>query len=207
MLSKSVYLFIKLLLEHTNEYTSIWYNSLINLHQSGFRKNHGTHTALHHMIDNWCTALNNKQCVAALAIDLSKAFDCLSHSSIADALSKVGIKKCGIINDYLKNRKQYVTCNNITSDIEQILNGVPQGSILGPLIFIITLSDIEKVIAAHLHMFADDITSWTAGKNWSVMQSEMKTTLTNLFTYLAFKGLHINMTKCHLMLLRKQYLV
>lgn len=181
-------------------------NQLINLHQSGFRKHHGTHTALHHMIDKWTAALGQKQCVAVLAIDLSKAFDCLNHSSIFAALSRLGIQNCKVLEDYLHNRKQYVHCNGISSELEDILNGIPQGSILGPLLFILALSDIEKVIKSCLHMFADDITSWISGTNWCEIKIKLKETLQELFTYLAFKGLRINMGKCHLMIMGKQYL-
>lgn len=181
-------------------------NGLVNLHQSGFRKHHGTHTALHHMVDNWATALGQKQCVAVLAIDLSKAFDCLHHDSILKSLNRLGIHDCNILKDYLNNRKQYVSASGITSELEKVLNGVPQGSILGPLLFILALSDIEQAIKDFLHMFADDITNWIIGRDWSEMKLKLEKLLLNLFTYLAFKGLRINMDKCHLMILGKQYL-
>ena len=158
------------------------------------------------MIDRWADALGKKQCVAVLAIDLSKAFDCLNHDSIFSALSKLGIRQCPLLTDYLNDRKQFVFCNGIRSELEDILNGIPQGSILGPLLFILALSDIEKSINAYLHMFADDITSWVYGNDWDIMQIKLTEILRELFTYLAYKGLKINMTKCHLMILGKQFL-
>ena len=181
-------------------------NGLINLHQSGFRRGHGTHFALHHMIDNWATALSQKKCVAVLAIDMSKAFDCLNHEAIFESLERLGIRSCKLLQDYLCNRKQFVSCNGFESDLATILNGVPQGSILGPLLFILTISDIENVIKACLHMFADDLTTWQTGNTWSDMRNRLEQTAQEFYGYLAFKGLCINMSKCHLMLLGKQFL-
>ena len=184
----------------------IEYNELLNVHQSGFRRKHGTHTALHHMLDKWATALGNGKAVAVLAIDLSKAFDCLNQKSIRAAFSRLGMEGCDIIFDYLSNRKQFVHSNSFKSSFQDITTGVPQGSILGPLLFILALSDIEAIIDEFIHMFADDITTWMIGTSWREMSTTLERTLKNLFAYLAFKGLKINMSKCHLMVLGRQNL-
>ena len=97
-------------------------NDLINIHQSGFRRGHGTNLALHHMIDNWATALSQKKSVAVLAIDLSKAFDCLNHEAIFTTLDRIGIRDCNILRSYLTNRKQFVSSNGFDSQLESILN-------------------------------------------------------------------------------------
>ena len=188
------------IVEHVEE------NHLINVHQSGFRRNHGTHLALHHMVDSWAAAVSQGKCAAVLAIDLSKAFDCLNHDAIFNSLERIGIEDCKVLKDYLTNRKQYVSCNGFESQFAEIMNGVPQGSILGPLIFILTICDIENVIKAYLHLFADDITTWVIGTKWTEMRLPLEETARELFTYLAFKGLCINFAKCHLMLIGKQYL-
>ena len=158
------------------------------------------------MLDKWATAIGDGNAVAVLAIDLSKAFDCLDHESIRSAFTRLGMQDCNIIFDYLLRRKQYVDSNHFQSELNDILTGVPQGSILGPLLFILTLSDIEMAIDEFLHMFADDITTWTQGQNWQIIKKQVERILKELFCYLAYKGLKINMTKCHLMVLGKQYL-
>ena len=116
-------------------------NHLINVHQSRFRRNHGTHLALHS--------------------------PCLNHDAICNSMERIGIRDCKVLNDYVTYRKQYVSCNGFESPSERIMNGVPQGSIPGPLIFILTICDIENVIKACLHLFADDITTWVMVRNAS----------------------------------------
>ena len=93
-------------------------NNLINIRQSGFRRGHGTNLALHHMIDNWVTALSQKKSVAVLAIDLSKAFDCLNHEAIFTTLDRIGIRDCNILRSYLTNRKQFVSSNGLVECVK-----------------------------------------------------------------------------------------
>ena len=137
---------------------------------------------------------------------MSKAFDCLDHQSIAETLERIGLGSCAILKDYLQHRQQAVYVGSFVSDMADITNGVPQGSILGPLIFILTLSDIESVVDEAMHLFADDITSWTESNEWPTLRQSIESIFVKMFSYLSFKGLKINMSKCHFMILGRKYL-
>ena len=96
------------------------------------------------MLEKWRSAVDNKKTFGVLLIDLSKAFDCLSHELLLAKLHAYGfsIPALRLVYSYLKNRKQRTKINSAYSYWEEILFGVPQGSILGPLLFNIFLCDI-----------------------------------------------------------------
>ena len=105
--------------------------------QYGFRAQHSTEYAAIKLFDHISKEMDSGNTPTALYIDLSKAFDTLSFDIILQKL-----KYYGVMGDYLTNRKQYVVFNNHCSDITDIVNGVPQGSILGPLFFSICINDL-----------------------------------------------------------------
>ena len=120
-------------------------NKLIHSNQYGFRKFHSTEYAALHL-----------HC-----LDLSKAFDCLSHSILLDKLRFYGINEMGynLMKNYLENRKQFVQFDSYSSKMKSIDNGVLQGSILGPLLFLIYINDIPNSSNLfNLLMYADDTT-------------------------------------------------
>lgn len=180
-------------------------NRLLNLHQSGFRRKHSTDTALHHMVDTWTSNLSQKLCTAVLAIDLSKAFDCLKHDVILESLQNLGVNH-DIFRNYLQYRSQFVSVGKVASDLSSLSVGVPQGSILGPLLFIIALHDIESVIDSSLHAFADDISTWKCGNHWGTLRQGLEVLGRNLQVYLAYKGLQVNVIKCNLIVIGRQNL-
>ena len=141
------------LLEYINE------NKLLYKYQFGFQKGKSTHMALIALIDKISEALENGDCVIGIFLDFSKAFDTVDHSISLQKLSFYGIQ--GVIlswfENYLSNRKQYVTDNCIKSKTEKVNCGVPHGSILGPLLFLIYINDLSTVSEACMSiLFADD---------------------------------------------------
>ena len=103
-----------------------------------------------------------------LFLDLSKAFDTVNHDVLISKLQYYGI--CGISNDwftsYLKDRKQFTSIGNVTSDQRPILCGVPQGSVLGPLLFLLYINDFPNCAKAlDTHLFADDCNIFYAQKS------------------------------------------
>ena len=124
----------------------------------GFQKAHNTERCLNAMLENRKIALDCKKQVGAVLTDLSKAFDCLTHDLLIAKFEAYGFNKeaVTVIQDYLSNRSQRTKGNSKYSSCRNIKDGVPQGSILGPLLFNIFLNDIFFVKDLKITNYADD---------------------------------------------------
>lgn len=136
-------------------------HDIINKKQFGFQKKSGTISAVTELVTLLQRALDNpsKKLASAIFIDLAKAFDTISHKAILNKLYKYGIrgKVHSLLQSYLKNRKHFVRIGESASGQENVLFGIPQGSILGPLLFILYINDIfELPLRGTLQLFADD---------------------------------------------------
>ena len=113
------------------------------------------------LIEEWNKHLDNNEFAGGVLMDLSKAFDCIPHDLLIAKLSTYGFDKTTLkyIYSYIKKRKQCVRINNIYRDFEEIISGVPQSSIVGPILFNAFLNDFFYDIEnASVHNFADDNT-------------------------------------------------
>ena len=140
-------------------------NNLFNQNQYGFRKNHSTELAIAQITDNILWEIENKQTPLSIFLDLTKAFDSIDHEIMLSKLKYYGIKntELNFFKSYLSNREQYVDLDGTKSNKEIITTGVPQGSILGPLLFIIYINDITAAINKFkVIIYADDITLSTS---------------------------------------------
>ena len=134
-------------------------NKLFYDNQYGFRRHHSTEMATLELIDRITCAMDNKQFALSIFLDLSKAFDTLDHQIVLGKLKHYGVKgtSLNLLKSYLSNRPQIVSYNNTISNKLSIETGVPQGSILGPLLFIIYLNDIINACSLFRPViYADD---------------------------------------------------
>ena len=141
-------------------------------HQYGFRPKHSTiHPIIHFL--NHCAEANNKtnpEYTLAVFCDLSKAFDVIDHTILLDKLNHYGIRGIAnnLLQNYLTNRQQYVQLENSKSSLKPIKCGVPQGSILGPLLYLIYVNDIENSCDSNILSFADDTTIYSSHSELTV---------------------------------------
>lgn len=139
-------------------YNHLHENGLITRHQSGFRPNDSTINQLSYMYHQFSDALDKKKDVRIVFCDVSKAFDKVWHRGIIFKLKQFGIenKLLDWFSNYLDNRKQRVIIKGQNSEWGIIEAGVPQGSVLGPLLFIVYINDLVDVVNCNIKMFADD---------------------------------------------------
>ena len=134
-------------------------NNLINEKQYGFRQRRSTYMALIDLIDSITEHIENKKFCMGVFIDLSKAFDTLDHEILLGKLEQYGIRGIAHLwfKSYLSDRQQLVQFGDIKSTFNSIRCGVPQGSILGPLLFLLYINDIANIVNdCEVIMFADD---------------------------------------------------
>ncbi|KAK3744261.1 hypothetical protein QZH41_007431 [Actinostola sp. cb2023] len=137
-------------------------NDLYDIYQSAYKKQHSTETALVRVQNDLLMALDSGSSVILLMLDLSAAFDTIDHSILLHRLShRFGIKEKVLewFESYLSDRRQAVVVNAITSSWHYLPFGVPQGSVLGPILFTMYISPIGDLVRRHnisYHMYADD---------------------------------------------------
>ncbi|XP_013857613.1 RNA-directed DNA polymerase from mobile element jockey, partial [Austrofundulus limnaeus] len=137
----------------------LYSNELLSKLQSGFRKKHSTITAATKVINDIIVALDQKQYCASLFIDLSKAFDTVDRAVLKYRLLCLGMSDQVVswFSNYLSDRTQCIKYDSSCSDFMSVNKGVPQGSILGPLLFIMYINDLgQNVPDANMHFYADD---------------------------------------------------
>ena len=141
--------------------------------QFGSRSSHSTVHALTLMIDKIQRAIDSKNYSCSIFIDLCKAFDTVDHHILLDKLEYYGIR--GIAHEwfssYLPNRSQFVSLGYVESGTLQILCGVPQGSVLGPLLFLLYVNDLHKCSSElDFHLFADDTNIFLQDQNLQCLE-------------------------------------
>lgn len=175
-------------------------NNLLSDIQFGFRRGRSTEHAVSQLLDIVTSHLDNGRCCLGAFLDLAKAFDTVSIPILTQKLENLGIRGQTLswFKSYLTNRKQLTKITDTTSDPSAINYGVPQGSILGPTLFIIYMNDISNVLTsnkAKIVCYADDTAMLFSGDDWDETYRQAEIGLTQTATWLSHNLLTLNISK------------
>ena len=176
---------------------SILYNS-----QYGFRNNFSTALALTELVEEITNTNDLGKCQISLFIDLSKAFDTINHQILLTKLDNYGIRGIALdwLKSYLTNRSQFVDINGKYSKKANITCGIPQGSIIGPILFILYINDLHKVSnRLKFILFADDTTILCEGDNVQTAAKMFNKEILKVNKWFQANRLSLNLTKTHYM--------
>ena len=183
-------------------------SNLLCKEQSGFRSFHSCQTALTSLVDEWASAIDKDKLVGILLIDFRKAFDLVNHNIL---IEKLKLYKCSdatvsLFKSYLSDRLQFTIFNGQMSESASLSVGVPQGSILGPLLFLLYINDLHLISKDSCHMFADDSTFYTSATTVDAIESNLESNLSEISNWCKANqmSLHLGKTKTMLLTTRQK---
>ena len=171
-------------------------NNLLCPFQYGFRKGRSTEQSITTLVDFIRSNMDESKITGAVYIDLRKAFDTVDHACLLAKLPLYGIQGIELswLSDYLFNRTQYVVINNVCSNTQHITHGVPQGSILGPLLFCLLINDLYlNLKSSRILLYADDAVVYFADKDVSIIQNTLNLEIDNIAKWFSDNCLVINL--------------
>ena len=166
--------------------------------QSGFRSGFSTDSCVIQLSDFMKHEISNGNYVGMVLIDLQKAFDTVDHRIMLDKLRAIGVTSIDWFQSYLSNRIQCVEVNGVRSEFLPITCGVPQGSILGPQLFLLYINDLSISVDCQLSLYADDSALFFAHSDPSVIANRLSTELSSCWKWLINNklSLHAGKTEC-----------
>ena len=180
---------------------------LIHDNQYGFQRGLSTEMAIQRVYENLATRLDAKEVSCAIFLDLRKAFDSVNHGLLINKLFRHGIRGAPLklISSFLENRKQCVFVNGVKSGFETVKCGVPQGSVLGPLLFLCFINDLPKVSSVfETLLFADDACLISSSSSTTTLENQTNSELKQISNWLSYNKLCVNYSKTFFMLFSKR---
>lgn len=180
---------------------------IFHSNQNGFRKNHSTTLAIYKYVLEIVNIINTKKYAVGLLLDMSKAYDRVHHGILLDKLYNVGVRGTALdwFRSYLKNRWQYVEVEHtdfnmsmiqrFRSDGAPVQGSIPQGSVLGCILFLIYINDLPNVIDDQSMLFADDISVLFSCSGTEEIYNKLNSTLNTITTFLKSHNLMLNLDK------------
>ena len=169
-------------------------HNLISEYQSAYLKGCSTQTSLHRVIDDIYESMDEGEITAACFIDITKCFDSIDHKLLLEKLEKHGIRKnIGWFRSYLTNRQQKVVNNGRLSDVKEVHSGVPQGSVLGPFLFILFANDIGNFIeTGQINCYADDAVIYVSDVNATEAKRKLQMCINSVEEWYTENKLKVN---------------
>jgi exonuclease III len=181
-------------------------NNLLIQEQSGYREGHSCETALNLVLAKWKENVERKDTIVAVFLDLKRAFETISRPLLLKTIKRFGFSGSAYrwFESYLSDRTQRTAFNDfVSSPVENSL-GVPQGSVLGPVLFILYINDLRRVLRfCDINLFADDTVLFIAAKNLGDAVSHLNTDLRSLSRWLKYKQLKLNISKTKFMVISR----
>lgn len=175
-------------------------HKILYSHQSGFRGSYSTDTCLIHLTDHVRTQISQGNLVGMAMLDLQKAFDTVNHEILCNKLQAMGVESVDWFKSYLCNRQQIVSVNGTNSEFLSITCGVPQGSVLGPLLFLCYINDMPISVKCMLLLYADDSALLVVGKNPDEIARKLSSELESCQQWLIDNKLSLHLGKTEVIL-------
>ena len=186
-------------------------NNVLDCRQHGFRFNYSTSTAIFQLVKELYSSYDEGNCTSCIFVDYRKAFETLDHSILCQKLEGYNFSPLSVswFQSYLENRKHIVRTNNIASDPAAVRYGVPQGSTLGPLLFILYVNDLLGSLTMdedeNIIMYADDTVLYTNHNDPLTCMSRSQNLFDQLYNWCLTNKLTININKTkHMFIVRKK---
>ena len=180
-------------------------NNILNEKQHAFRKGHSCETQLVNVIHDWATSIDNRRQTDIFILNFEKAFDTMPHELLKSKLHAYSVRKNIMqwIDSFLSDRQQSVVVNGSQSGYEPVASGVPQGTVLGPILFLVHINDISEKVSSEIWLFADDCVCYRDIKSKEDCE-KLQEDINILGDWADEWGMRFQSVKCNMMRLSKK---